>query len=481
MILPETRPVSVDQVPMAETARAVKTGPTDTRHPGSFRDPAGFIFERDGVVHRQINEPYADTYARLMDSGLYQNLVDAGLLIPHVELADDAPPAAKDAHRVIRPEPLGFNSQPFEWSFTQLRDSALATLDIQRRAMRFGLSLKDASAYNIQLHNTRPVLIDTLSFEIHDQDYPWVGYRQFCQHFLAPLALMAHVDVRLGRMMESHIDGIPIDLASRLLPFRTMMRFGLAVHIHFHAKSQRRLARPGTDRSAGRGRMNPHRQLAVIGSLESTIKRLKWNSDEAAWSDYYEQDSYDEVAFADKRRIVGEYLRGFAPEEVWDIGANTGVFSRLATDVGARVVSIDNDPGPVDINYRQVVAEGESNLYPIVADLTNPSPSLGWENRERSALLDRGPTDTVMALALIHHLAISNNVPFSRLASFFAGRCRTLIIEFVPEGDPKVQRLLSMRDHDSPDIPGRHSRPHSTKTFRSRDGIRSRDPGESCI
>ena len=481
MILPETRPVSVDQVPMAETARAVKTGPTDTRHPGSFRDPAGFIFERDGVVHRQINEPYADTYARLMDSGLYQNLVDAGLLIPHVELADDAPPAAKDAHRVIRPEPLGFNSQPFEWSFTQLRDSALATLDIQRRAMRFGLSLKDASAYNIQLHNTRPVLIDTLSFEIHDQDYPWVGYRQFCQHFLAPLALMAHVDVRLGRMMESHIDGIPIDLASRLLPFRTMMRFGLAVHIHFHAKSQRRLARPGTDRSAGRGRMNPHRQLAVIGSLESTIKRLKWNSDEAAWSDYYEQDSYDEVAFADKRRIVGEYLRGFAPEEVWDIGANTGVFSRLATDVGARVVSIDNDPGPVDINYRQVVAEGESNLYPIVADLTNPSPSLGWENRERSALLDRGPTDTVMALALIHHLAISNNVPFSRLASFFAGRCRTLIIEFVPEGDPKVQRLLSMRDHDSPDIPGRHSRPHSAKTFRSRDGIRSRDPGESCI
>ena len=259
MILPETRPVSVDQVPMAETARAVKTGPTDTRHPGSFRDPAGFIFERDGVVHRQINEPYADTYASLMDSGLYQNLVDAGLLIPHVELADDAPPAAKDAHRVIRPEPLGFNSQPFEWSFTQLRDSALATLDIQRRAMRFGLSLKDASAYNIQLHNTRPVLIDTLSFEIHDQDYPWVGYRQFCQHFLAPLALMAHVDVRLGRMMESHIDGIPIDLASRLLPFRTMMRFGLAVHIHFHAKSQRRLARPGTDRSAGRGRMNPHR------------------------------------------------------------------------------------------------------------------------------------------------------------------------------------------------------------------------------
>ena len=192
----------------------------------------------------------------------------------------------------------------------------------------------------------------------------------------------------------------------------------------------------------------------MIGSLESTIKRLKWNSDEAAWSDYYEQDSYDEVAFADKRRIVGEYLRGFAPEEVWDIGANTGVFSRLATDVGARVVSIDNDPGPVDINYRQVVAEGESNLYPIVADLTNPSPSLGWENRERSALLDRGPTDTVMALALIHHLAISNNVPFLRLASFFAGRCRTLIIEFVPEGDPKVQRLLSMRDHDFPGYTG---------------------------
>ena len=183
----------------------------------SFRDPSGFLFIREGVLYRQVNRAYAENYARLMESGLYAKLVKAGLLIPHTEANID-PPAPELAFKVICPERVPFISYPYEWSFGQLKDAALATLSIQKRALKAGMSLKDASAYNIQFYQAKPTLIDSLSFEIYQEGEPWVAYRQFCQHFLAPLALMAYRDVRLSQLLRVYIDGIPLDLASSLLP-----------------------------------------------------------------------------------------------------------------------------------------------------------------------------------------------------------------------------------------------------------------------
>ena len=202
------------------------TTDAEARLPGSFRDPAGFVFQRDGTYFRQLNRSYAETFAALMNSGLCAKLVEQGLLIAH-ETADLHLAPEPNAAAVIRPEQLGFVSYPFEWSFSQLRASALTTLQVQQQALDHGLSLKDASAYNIQLHNGRPTLIDTLSFEPYEPGLPWVGYRQFCQHFLAPLALMAYRDIRMGTLLQSHLDGLPLDLAARLLPWRTRLRPGL--------------------------------------------------------------------------------------------------------------------------------------------------------------------------------------------------------------------------------------------------------------
>ena len=205
----------------------------------SFRDPSGFLFSRSGILYRQINRAYSKDYARLMDSGLYEKLVKASLLIPHTEV--DQPPAQSDlAFKVIQPERVPFISYPYDWSFSQLKDAALVTLSIQKRALKLDLSLKDASAYNIQFVRGRAMLIDTLSFEIYKEGEPWVAYKQFCQHFLAPLALMTYRDVRLSQFLRVYIDGIPLDLASELLPAKTKFNFGLLTHIHIHAGAQKR-------------------------------------------------------------------------------------------------------------------------------------------------------------------------------------------------------------------------------------------------
>jgi hypothetical protein len=210
--------------------------PKAEQHTASFRDPSGFLFSQGGILYRQINRSYADDYSRLMESGLYERLVKAGLLIPHVELdraersderSEERSRSAvehslnAEAFKIIQPERVPFISYPYEWSFSQLKDAALTTLSIHKRALKYNMALKDASAYNIQFVRGKPTLIDTLSFEKYKEGQPWVAYRQFCQQFLAPLALMAYRDVRLSQLLRVHIDGIPLDLASRLLPART--------------------------------------------------------------------------------------------------------------------------------------------------------------------------------------------------------------------------------------------------------------------
>jgi hypothetical protein len=411
----------------------------------SFRDPSGFLFVQDGLIYRQVNVLYRNHYDHLLKSGLYQDLVDAGLLIAHTEASLNLT-RSDDAYKVIQPEEVPFISYPYEWSFSQLKAAALATLEIQKRALAFGMSLKDCSAYNIQFVRGKPVLIDTLSFELYQDGLPWVAYRQFCQHFLAPLALMSYRDIRLNHLLRVYIDGIPLDLAASLLPFRSRFKLPLLLHIHLHARSQQHFSDKMVDREIGRGRVSLQSLLGLIDNLGSAVKKLRWSPQGTDWADYYQDDSYDSVGIEHKKQLVADFLDEAVPKTVWDLGSNIGLFSRIAANKGIPTISWDIDPGCVDINYRQVVANGETNLLPLVLDLTNPSPAIGWENRERMSILERGPADTVLALALVHHLAISNNVPLDRIATFLAKLCSWLIIEFVPKSDPKVQKLLSTRE-----------------------------------
>lgn len=427
----------------------------------SFRDPNGFLFSRGGALYRQVNRKYAREYARLMESGLYAKLVKAGLLIPHEEV-NQAPAESETALKVIQPERVPFISYPYEWSFSQLKDAALATLSIQRRALKLDMSLKDASAYNIQFVRGKATLIDTLSFEMYNEGQPWVAYRQFCQHFLAPLALMALKDVRLSQLLRVYIDGVPLDLASELLPWRTRFSFGLATHIHLHAKAQLHYA--GEEVKPRRGTMGRQAMIGLIDSLEAAIRKLEWKPGGTEWGNYYDITNYSDAAFEHKKELIGAWTERLKPAMIWDLGGNTGVFSRVAGKSGAHVVSWDIDPTAVEINYRQVKDEKNENLLPLLLDLTNPSPALGWANRERDSFGERGPADITLALAVIHHLAISNNVPLPRLADFFAETGKWLIIEFVPKSDSQVKKLLASRE----DIFPNYTREGFETAFRKR-------------
>jgi hypothetical protein len=409
----------------------------------SFRDPSGFLFARAGVLYRQVNRKYEQEYMQFIESGLYDKLVKAGLLIPHLE-ADQPAAESESAYKIIQPERVPFISYPYEWSFGQLKDAALAMLSIQRRALKAGMSLKDASAYNIQFVRGKATLIDTLSFEIYKEGQPWVAYRQFCQHFLAPLALMALRDVRLNQLLRVYIDGVPLDLAAELLPYKTRFNFGLLTHLHLHAGAQKRYS--GTDVKARAAVMTKQAMTGLLESLDGAVRKLNWNPGGTEWGNYYDITNYSDAAFEHKKQLVGEWAGRLKPALVWDLGANNGVFSRVAGETSAYVVSSDVDPSAVEQNYRQMKGEKTKNLLPLLLDLTNPSPSIGWANEERDAFQRRGPADLVLALALVHHLAISNNVPLLQLADFLARWGKWLVIEFVPKSDSQVQKLLVSRE-----------------------------------
>ena len=394
-----------------------------------------------------MNPVFAEQYDLLMSSGLYATLVERNLLLTHDEV--DEQPATPPAHRILRPELIAFVSYPYEWCFGQLKDAALATLEIQTLAMEHGMSLRDASAFNVQFRDGRPVLIDTLSFERLDAGEPWVAYRQFCQHFLAPLALVAYRDARLQRLTQLHLDGIPLDLAAGLLPKRAGLKPSLGMHLFAHARSQRRHSADGaTERAARRrGGFNERAFAGVIGSLRSAISDLSWSPDDSAWTGYYDEaPSYSPAASEHKQALVESFVDQARPQSVWDLGGNTGAFARIASARGTPTVCFDADPGCVERNYAAIAAERETNLLPLVMDLSNPSPGVGVANRERSSLAERGPADMALALALVHHLAIGNNVPLDLLADDLRGLCTWLAIEFVPKTDPQVESMLALRE-----------------------------------
>ena len=439
---------------------------------GSFRDPSGFLFYQEGVVYRQINITYKENYDYLMQSGLYESLANRALLIPHEEVHLEL--AQHDnVYKIIKPELIPFISYPYEWSFSQLKDAALLTLQIQKKSLEFGMSLKDCSAYNVQFRNGRPILIDTLSFEKYSEGTPWIAYEQFCKHFLAPLALMSYCDVRLGQLLRIYIDGIPLDFASSLLPLQTRLAFSLLIHIHLHAKSQKLFADKQVNTN-GR-KMNRLSFLGLVDSLESAVKKLKWRHIDTEWSSYYEDTNYSPEAFEHKKQIVAAFVQKISPGFVWDFGANNGFFSRVASDKGIRTIAFDIDPDTVEKNYLACVENGETNILPLVLDVSNPSPGVGWENQERMSLLERGPADAVLALALVHHLAISQNLPLIRIAEYFAKICKSLIIEFVPKTDSQIQRLLSNREDIFPNYSKSAFEAEFSKYFGFSDSVKIRD------
>ena len=409
----------------------------------SVRDPSGYIFNLEGKFYRAIHSSYKENLDLLENSGLYKKLLSKKKILSYTHEELSKFNLNNSYYSVILPDQLKHISYPYEWCFSQFKDAALLTLDIQETSLKYGMSLKDSSAFNIQFHKGRPVMIDTLSFERYEEGKPWIAYQQFCQHFLAPLLLSSFVDVRSLKLMQIFMDGIPLDYVVKQLPFLKLIKPMVFIHIYLHAKAQNNNA---SNVNSIKKNISKSSLLGLIGSLKSLVNSLKWTPKGTEWGNYYSDTNYSDLSMDDKRNTIELLIDEVKPNSLWDIGGNNGEFTRLASNKGVESILFDIDYAAIEKSYLKSKLEGENNISSYIMDFTNPSPGIGWNNKERLAIIDRSSADTVLALALIHHLCISNNLPFNYVANFFARiASKFLVIEFVPKSDSQVQRLLKTR------------------------------------
>jgi hypothetical protein len=427
-----------------------------TRHPASFKDPAGFVFEADGKFYRQVNQYYAIQYRQLMDSGLYAQLVKNGWLVSHEEINENL---TQDPswYTTILPEPVNYISYPYEWCFAQLKDAALLTLKILRQSLEYGMILKDATPFNIQFHKGRPIFIDTLSFDIYNPQQPWIAYRQFCQCFLFPLYLEHYLKSDIPKILAAYINGIPNDIIAKLLPLKS--RLNLGVWLHVYLQNTTMISDKGNKAAA---KFSKKKLIDLVSHLENIIRNFPADkSYKTTWSNYYDDTILSRQYVEEKEKIVLEMCGKTGAGSVLDLGANTGHFSKKLAAQGMSVVATDTDSRCINKLYLDTTKNNSLNILPLVVDVANPSPAIGFNNTERAAFHDRIQTELVMALALIHHLVIGRNIPISALAGYFRRIAPQLIIEFVPKQDEKVKQMLSTR----PDVFADYDQDHFENAF----------------
>jgi hypothetical protein len=419
--------------------------------PGSFRDRLGRVYRAGERIFRGLSGSALESWQMLAETGLYAKLRDAEQivgtqLVPPAEV----PPAitALGWSAVLEHETIPFVSHPWEWPFEMLRDAALLELDILDGALEKGMVLRDGTAHNVQFLGSHPVFIDVPSIGPYRAGETWAGYRQFCSEFLNPLLLESARSLPSHVLLRGALGGVPPGVCAGALSMRDLLRRGVLTHVWLHAKADSRYR--GTAR-------NVRSELAMAGfsaglvrsnsrSLRRAIEALSAPRREAGWEDYETRTSYTENDALIKEDAVRRASSGPGARLVWDLGANTGRYSRIAAEAGAYVVAIDSDAGCVGRLYGDLRRSGDRRILPLLGDVTDPSPGLGWRLRERGPLESRGRPDVVLALALVHHVVLHGNVRTDELADWLMGLGRTLVVEFVTKDDPMAKRLLLNRD-----------------------------------
>ena len=406
-------------------------------HEASFRDPSGYMFHDGDILRRHINPIYFPQYNKLKESGFFRTLFKNNLLIPHEETS------VSEDEIIITPEKIPFITNPYEWGFEQYKQAALLTLKIQKFALSKGFILKDASAYNITFHKGRPVFIDTLSFDFYEEGTPWRAYKQFITHFFGPLVLAKYHGSEVFNMLEAYIDGIPVKMIASMLPTRTKLSSVLYPNIHLLAKME---SKHSEDYKAETkiAKLSKKSQSNIIESLYNYISKLQLK-ESSEWGNYYTKTNYNEGAFKTKKDLIRNWVQPLNAQKLIDVGGNDGTFARTVQDLVKHIIVTDIDSNAVDFNLKQIQENKETNMLPFVCDVLQPAPGIGFNNTERESLINRlkdYAPDVTMALALIHHITLSGNVPFEKSAEFFAKFSKNLIIEFPKREDSWVESLL---------------------------------------
>lgn len=398
-----------------------------------MRDPDATLRIDGTHVTRHLRQPLPEWH--FLRSPLASRWVSEGRLVPF----------AVRGPQHVEADCLPFVSQPTEWCDAQLFDAARLTLDLQLEAVADGFDLKDASAWNVLFSGARPVFCDLLSF-VPLAERKWWAAGQFARHFILPLALRRVKGVHTRNAFLVSRDGLLPEEARRLLGWsRFLTRFWPA------------MAGGGSAATEPVPQANPVREApsAIAAYRRGLHETFSWmvqggrpsGALKSNWFAYRDQRAHYPVGSVDrKREVIQRWLTTVAPGWVLDLGCNTGEFSRLSADAGARVVAIDGDHDAIQSLY--LSQRGAQAIHPMIASLDDMSGGRGWEGREHPGLASRlaGAFDLVLMLALIHHLVVSNSLPLSEVAAFVKRCTRTwAVVEWIDAADPQMVLLCSQR------------------------------------
>jgi ribosomal protein L11 methylase PrmA len=419
--------------------------------PGSFRDPSGRIFIKEGRVFRTVSASAAADFDAVSETGFLDELIETGQLLPWTEATGiDLGPETGTAQKILETERLGFISYPYEWSFSGLRAAALLHLDIQIKGLKRGVALSDASAYNVQFRGSRPVFIDHLSFRPYREGEIWRGHWQFCDQFLNPLLLRAKLGIPHNDWYRGALEGIASATLASLLPWYARLSPRTLAHVLLPARFDhwgKNLDNKTVSASVS-GAELPKRSLEnMLRGLSRWIESLKPKGvDTTTWADYAKTHNYGNREIESKQGFVADFTDGVRPAQLWDLGCNTGDFSEIALKAGAAsVVGFENDHGALEKAFHRARIQDLAFL-PLYLDAANPSPAQGWSQRERDGMAQRCGADALLALAVLHHLCIGRNIPLPEAVSWLVSLAPRGVIEFVPKHDPMVLQLLALRE-----------------------------------
>ena len=437
--------------------------------PGSFRDPDTRVFHHEGAVYRCLTARALADWTRLSATRFHAESIAQGRLIATRQVDDRShlPDLEPRWAAVLEHQRLPLVSYPYEWSFGMLKDAALLQLDLTLAAIDEAMTLKDATPFNVQWIGSRPTFIDIGSFTAYEPGDPWAGYRQFCETYLYPLLLQAYRNLPFHPWLRGRLDGMTAGECRSCLSARDFLRPGVLTHVYLQAKVQTRYE--GADRNVKGELRAAGFGAALIKNnltrLRRTVERLHWNPARSTWSNYQREHSYEDDDLARKSTIVRTVLAARRWSLVWDIGCNTGVYSRMAAEHAEFVLALDADHVVIDRLYHALKAERHATILPLVADVADPSPGLGWRGRERRPLDDRGTPELILCLALMHHLVIGRNIPLADFISWLAGFGAEVILEVVDQGDPMVERLLRNRRDQAIEYSDAAARPLLARHF----------------
>ena len=418
---------------------------------GSFKDPFGSVFEFKERIFRGIKKSKSIHVKNFLDSTFYKDSENNELIKTVIVDKDSLLSLGLEKILIeeydlwLEHEKVDLITYPYEWSFEYLKKAAMFHLDLQIKAIKAGYQIKDSSAFNIQFIYGKPIFIDILSFDKYEDGDYWLGYKQFCEQFLAPILINSEIKINHNNFIKGDLNGVDITTLAKILPIKSFFKPLVFFHVYLQSLAVKAI-NATSKKKINKTKIKKNNLIAMIDSIRKNIEKISI-SKKTYWSDYEEKNSYSKISTEKKEEIISNFVKKYELKKILDLGCNTGQYSEILFSSGAKnVIGLDFDSGAINLASNRRAFK-DKNFTPLVFDLVNPSPSLGWNLKERTPLEFRlKNVDGLICLALIHHLVISKNIPLPNVINYISKLSKYAVIEFVPKEDEMVKSLLQNRE-----------------------------------